>query len=153
MTDQNQPPVPPQGSTPPTPPPPPAPQYQAAPQYSATPPAGGGYQGQPAAVPGRGLGIAGLIVSIAGFFIFWIIGPIAGLIMSIIARNQSKKAGVENTPAKAGIIVGIIGLVLHIIGLIIVIVIAVAAGGALIEACQQLGPGEHYVDGVNYTCS
>jgi len=155
MTDENQPPVPPQQPVPPAPPA--APQYQAAPpvtppaapQYQAAPPAGG----NPATFPGKGLGIAGLIVAIVGIFFFQIIAPIAGLIMSIIARRQSKEAGFENGPAKAGIIVSIISLVLGIIVVIVIIVIAVAAGSAVIEACQGLGPGVHEVNGVTYTCS
>jgi len=155
MTDENQPPVPPQQPVPPAPPA--APQYQAAPpvtppaapQYQAAPPAGGA----PTTFPGKGLGIAGLIVAIAGFFVFQIIAPIAGLIMSIIARRQSREAGFENGPAKAGIIVSIIALVIGLIIGIIVIVAIVAGASALVEACQGLGPGVHEVNGVRYTCS
>jgi hypothetical protein len=151
MTDQNQPPVPPQQSTPSPPPPPPAaPRYQAAPPVSGP---GASGSGTPGTFPGKSLGIAGLIVAIAGFFIFQVIAPIAGLIMSIIARKQSKEAGYENGPAKAGIIVSIIALVIGIIVAIIVIVVIVAAGTAVVEACQQLGPGTHEIDGVEYTCS
>ncbi|WP_368497546.1 DUF4190 domain-containing protein [Herbiconiux sp. A18JL235] len=153
MTDQNQPPVPPQQPTPPSAPA--APQYQAAPQYNAAPPVGqpGGYGNQPNSTAGKGLGIAGLIAGIAGFFILPIVAPIAGLIMSIIGRNQSRAAGVPNGPAKAGIIVSIISLVLGIIITIVVIVIVVAAAGSIAEACAELGPGTHYIDGITYTCS
>ena len=150
MTDQNQPPVPPHQPTPPS-----APQYQSAPQYNAAPPVGqpGGYGGQPASVPGKGLGIAGLITAIAGFFILPLVAPIAGLIMSIIAKRQSKNAGVENGPAKAGVIVAIIAIVLQVIGLIILIIVLVATAGSIAEACAELGPGTHYIDGITYTCS
>ncbi|TAJ48053.1 MAG: DUF4190 domain-containing protein [Herbiconiux sp.] len=154
MTDENQPPVPPQQPVPPAPPA--APQYQAAPpappaapQYQPAPTSGG----SPATFPGKGLGIAGLIVAIAGFFVFQIIAPIAGLIMSIIARKQSREAGFENGPAKAGIIVSIIALVIGLI-IVIIVIIAIAAGAsAIVEACQGLGPGVHEVNGVRYTCS
>lgn len=59
-------------------------------------------------VPGKTLGIVALIVT----FFF----SIVGLILGIVARNQSKAAGVENTPAKVAIILGIIFTVLSIIG-------------------------------------
>src|SRR3546814_8543964 len=41
---------------------------------------------------------------------------IVGLILSIIANGQSKAAGYKNGPAKAGIIISIIFIVLGIIG-------------------------------------
>jgi hypothetical protein len=136
MTDENKPPVP--------------PQYQAAPpvnQYQQ-----GGQQGygqQPATVPGKTLGIVGMIISIVSFFIVPFIGHIAGIIVSAIARSQSKKAGVEkNTPATVGIVLGVIGVVLSIIGIIIFVVVIAAVVGQ----CGDLGPGTHVIDGVTYTC-
>ena len=62
----------------------------------------------PSTYPGKTLGIVGLIVAI--FF------SLIGLIISVIAFNQSKAAGFKNTPAKAGIIIGAVFLVLGIIG-------------------------------------
>ena len=59
---------------------------------------------------GKTLGIVGLVLA----FVF----SIAGLIVSIIASNQSKAAGVQNTPAKVGIVLSIIFLVLGVIGVI-----------------------------------
>jgi hypothetical protein len=59
---------------------------------------------------GKTLGIVGLVLA----FVF----SIAGLIVSIIASNQSKAAGVPNTPAKVGIILSIIFLILSVIGVI-----------------------------------
>lgn len=58
-------------------------------------------------VPGKTLGIVALIVT----FFFSVIG----LILGIVARNQSKAAGVENTPAKVAIILGIVFTVLSIL--------------------------------------
>lgn len=95
----------------------------------------------------------GLIVSIAGFFIVPLLGSIAGLIISIIARNQSKAASVPNGPAKAGVIVSIIGIVLSVIWITIVIIAVVVGASALIATCGDLGPGEHIVNGVTVTCS
>ncbi|WP_395639079.1 hypothetical protein [Pseudolysinimonas sp.] len=59
---------------------------------------------------GKTLGIVGLVLA----FVF----SLAGLIVSIIARNQSKAAGVPNGPATAGIIISIIGLVIGAIAVI-----------------------------------
>ena len=60
--------------------------------------------------PGKTLGIVGLVLA----FVF----ALAGLIVSIIAGNQSKAAGYKNTPAKVGVILSIVFLVLGIIGFI-----------------------------------
>ncbi len=57
--------------------------------------------------PGKTLGIVGLVLSIVASFI--------GLIISIVAFNQSKKAGFNNGLAKAGIIVGIITTLLSVV--------------------------------------
>ncbi len=64
--------------------------------------------GPPAQDPGRTLGIVGLILAIFCNLI--------GLIISIIAYNQSKKAGFKNNIALAGIIVG---AALFVIGIIV----------------------------------
>ena len=66
---------------------------------------------------GKTLGIVGLVLA----FVI----PLAGLIVSIIAGNQSKAAGVENTPARIGVILSIIFLVL---GVIIGIIYAITLG-------------------------
>ncbi len=54
---------------------------------------------------GKTLGIVGLVVAI--------IANLIGLIISVIAYNQSKAAGYKNTPAFIGIIVGAVLLVLE----------------------------------------
>jgi hypothetical protein len=60
---------------------------------------------------GKTLGIVGLVLAF--------LAPLIGLIVSIIARNQSKAAGVENTPAKIGLILSIVFMVLYVIILIV----------------------------------
>ncbi len=70
-------------------------------------------------VPGKTLGIVGLVLAF--------LAPLIGLILSIVASNQSKAAGVPNTPAKVGIILSIIFMVLGLI-----ISIAVTASGAFL---------------------
>ena len=82
-------------------------------QYQAGPPAA------PADYPGKTLGIVGLILAI--------VIPLVGLIVSIIAQNQSKAAGYPNKLAKIGIIVSII---LMVLGLIIGIFSAILGIGA-----------------------
>ena len=65
--------------------------------------------------PGKTLGIIGLVLAF--------IAALIGLILSIIANNQSKAAGYTNTPAKIGIIVAIVVIVLAVIITIVAIVI------------------------------
>lgn len=123
-----------------------APQYGGppqAPQYGA-PPAGGA-PGYPATAqdPGKTMGIVGLVLSFLGCL------SIVGLILSIVALNKSKKAGYKNGVALAGIIVGAVVLV----GTIIVAIVLGLGATALIEKCNELGPGVHYEDGVRWECS
>lgn len=82
-----------------------------APNGSYPPAAGGDF-------PGKTLGIVGLICAI--------VFSLVGLIISIIANNQSKKAGFKNTPAFVGIIIGIVTTALTVIYVIVAIIAAVA---------------------------
>ncbi|WP_058612887.1 hypothetical protein [Microbacterium testaceum] len=91
--------------------------------------------------PGKMLGIAGLIAA----FPFSLIG----LILSIVAFVQSRKAGYQNVPALIGIIVGAM-LLLVFTAVVIVVAVMLAS---IIGQCAELGPGTHYVDGAKYTCS
>ena len=131
MTDGNQPPVPPQ-----------QPGTPAAPQYQAAPPANsGGYAPAPSSQPGKILGIVGFILAF--------LAPVIGLILSIIAKVQSRKAGVPNGLATAGIIIGALATIAYII----IIIVAIAGAAALVGQCADLGPGVHELNGVTYTCS
>ena len=73
--------------------------------------------------PGKTLGLVGLIVAI--FF------NLIGLIISVVALNQSKAAGYKNPLAKAGIIVGAVLLALTVIFTIITIVGSFALAGSV----------------------
>lgn len=106
-----------------------------APQPAVTAPVANGVN------PGHGMGIAGLVLA---FLV-----PIVGLILSIVATNKSKKAGMKNGVALAGIIIGSINLV---VGLIIGFVLVLGIG-KVASVCSDEGPGTHYVDGVTYTCN
>ena len=75
------------------------------------------YQGQagaPAEDPAKTLSIVGLVLAI--------VAPLIGLIISIVARKQSRAAGYDNGMAKAGVIIGAILTVLGVIGTIIYVI-------------------------------
>ncbi len=69
--------------------------------------------------PGKLLGSIGLIAAI--------LFNIVGLIISVIAYSESKKAGFRNTPALIGIAIGAILFVITIVFVIIGIVAGIAA--------------------------
>ncbi|HET9648761.1 MAG TPA: hypothetical protein VFP34_11070 [Microlunatus sp.] len=93
-----------------------------------------------AADPGRGLGIVGLVLA-----------PFTGLIgaiLAFVALRRSSRAGFRNRPALAGVIIGLLVTVLTVT----MIIVGVAAIGGVVHACRELGPGQHVVNGVTYTC-
>ena len=104
----------------------------------------------PAEVPGKTMGIVGLVLA----FVF---AP-AGIIVSAIGMSQSKKVGYKNTPALVGLILSIIFTIIWIISIIIVILGFAAAASQVDEitaqVCSQLGlgPGPHDVNGQTITC-
>ncbi|MFD4959316.1 DUF4190 domain-containing protein [Microbacterium sp. NPDC058389] len=117
----------------------------AAPAYAAAPPAPYGAPAPGAPVPGKTLGIVALVVV---FF-----ASLIGLILGYIARSQSKKAGVPNTPAKVAIILGWIFLVLGIIAAIILTIVLVSLGSSLAQICAGYDPGVYTLsDGSTITC-
>lgn len=121
------------------------PQYPAAPQVG--PPYGAPYGALAPVDPGRGLGIAGLVCSILGLFTFGGLS-IIGLILSIIARKRSREAGFTNGLANAGLWIAIASLILGVI-------LGAVVGCSLwqvMSQCNDLGPGEHVVNGVTITC-
>jgi hypothetical protein len=109
MTDQNDASRPDPYAAPPVPPAYSAPPASAGP---VAPPPGTDY-------PGKTLGIVGLILA----FVF----TIAGLVCSIIAYSQSRRAGYKNGIALAGIIVSAAFIVIGVIIAIVVIGLIAAA--------------------------
>ena len=87
---------------------------------------------QPAVNPGQTLGIVALICS----FFFQILG----LILGIVALNQSKKVGMKNGLAVAAIWISAILLVLGIIIAIGAFALSVAIGGAAWEIDSNFAP-------------
>jgi hypothetical protein len=101
-----------------------APEPYQAPQQSYPPAQTGAPQPvayAPSDYPGKTLGIVGLVFA----FIF----ALVGLILSIVAWNQSKAAGYQNTPAKVGLILSIIFLAIYVV---VWIVVAIAWGAAVV---------------------
>ncbi len=95
----------------------------------------------PAASDGKTLGIIALV---AAFFI-----SLLGIILGFVARGQSKRAGVKNTPATVAIVLGFIFLIISVI----IIVVSAAGAGALLSQCAEYGPGVHELpNGVTLTC-
>lgn len=102
-------------------------------------------QQAPAASDGKTLGIVALVVTF--------VAALIGLILAIIAKGQSKRAGVTNTPATIAIVLSIIFLV---VGTIVTIAL-IAGGGALFgnlaQLCAEYGPGTHTLEnGGTITC-
>jgi hypothetical protein len=92
----------------------------------------------PVSSPGKTLGIVGLV--------FAFLLPLLGLILSIVAKVQSRGAGVKNTPSTVGIVLSIIFMVGYILIFVVVF-------GSLFAGCAQYGPGIHHVNGITLTCS
>ena len=87
------------------------------------------------------MGIASLITSLFGL-------GLVGVILGIIGLNQSKKANQGNGMAIAGIVIGAIGIIVTIIWIILMVIGATM----LVQRCNDLGPGTHYVGGTKITC-
>ena len=111
--------------------------------YSAPPPANPD-SALPAAQAsdGKTLGIVALVLAF--------VAQLLGLILGIVARKQSKKAGVSNTPATVAIVLSVVFMVL---GLLIAVPLLIG-GGFLFGQCAEYGPGVHTLpNGVTLTCS
>lgn len=82
----------------------------------------------PASVPGKGLGIAGMVLGIVSlvFFCIWYISlpcGITGIILSAVSKSKAKPYGAKSGLATAGIVCSAIAL-----GLMILFIILVAIG-------------------------
>jgi len=92
--------------------------------------------------PGHGLGIASLIVSLLG-------AGLVGLILGVIARNKSKAVGIKNGLALAGIIIGILNMIV----VTLVVALVAYAGISVAAECSKLGNGTHVLsNGTKLTC-
>ena len=83
----------------------PKPAYNAAPQKTAED-------------PGKGLGMAALILGIASIVMGSPVASVVGIILGSKAKKKSTEAGYENSLAKIGVILSIVGIVVSIVGII-----------------------------------
>ncbi|MDB5161684.1 MAG: hypothetical protein JWM52_192 [Candidatus Saccharibacteria bacterium] len=98
--------------------------------------------GPTAVNPGKTLGIVSLILSIIGV-------GVVGIILGAIGLNKSKKAGLGNGLALAGIIVGAISTVLGILFFSLILI----GASSIVKTCNDLGPGTHTTtSGTVITC-
>lgn len=82
-----------------------------------------GYPVQQPVVPGKGMGIAGMVLGIIGLVLmcFWYLGipcAIIGLILSGLATSKAKQVGLKNGMATAGIVCSCIALGFNLIWII-----------------------------------
>jgi hypothetical protein len=101
--------------------------------YAPPPPPGYGYGYAPGYAPARtnGLAVASLVLGILGWALCGI-GSILAIVLGVVGRNQIRASGGQEAGdgmAKAGIILGCVGLVL-IVAYIIVAVIVAASNGS-----------------------
>lgn len=91
--------------------------------------------------PGQTFGIISIVLAILGI-------GIGGLILGIIGYKKSKKAGAGTGLSLAGIIISVLST---IVGLLLILT-TIAGVQRLVQKCDELGPGTHYVDNATYTC-
>jgi hypothetical protein len=101
--------------------------------YAPPPPAGYGYGYAPGYAPVRtnGLAVASLVLGIVGWALCGV-GSILAIVLGLVARNQIRASGGQEAGdgmAKAGVILGCIGLVL-LVAYVVVAVIVTASNGS-----------------------
>jgi len=92
----------------------------------------------------NGLAIGSLIASIMGLTLLPTIGSVIGLILGYMARNQIRDSGGTiggDGLAKAGIIIGWIGVALTVLGVCVVLLawVGVIGGSLGLTICAGLG--------------
>ena len=93
--------------------------------------------------PGFVFGLIGFILS------FFFVLNIAGLVLSIIGRVKSKRAGQPSALAVAGIVISIVGILATAAVLAVSVPLLVHAG----SECARLGNGVHRIGNSVYTCT
>lgn len=97
---------------------------------------------QPQTVPGKGQGIAAMVLGIIAlvFFCVWYICfpcGITGLILGIIGNKKARAVGGKNGMATAGIVCSCIAIALWVLFLITVVVGVLSFGSAIENAFQN----------------
>ncbi|MCF8538022.1 MAG: DUF4190 domain-containing protein [Candidatus Nanopelagicales bacterium] len=87
------------------------------------------------AAPQNGMGTAALVMGILQFFCLGTVGSVLAIIFGKIGMNKADQGLANNRgSAKAGFVLGIIGLALTVIGIIVwIIAFAVAAANGDLE--------------------
>jgi uncharacterized membrane protein len=81
--------------------------------------------------PQNGMGTAALVLGILQFFCLGTIGAILAIIFGKIGMNRADQGLATNRgAAKAGFILGWIGVILSVIGLIVFIIVAASGGSS-----------------------
>ncbi|MDJ0315661.1 MULTISPECIES: DUF4190 domain-containing protein [Arthrobacter] len=88
------------------------------------------YGQAPAQDPGKTMAIISIILPFVGF-------SLVGLILAIVAKVKSKKAGHKNTLAFVSIIVNALIMVLTIIGIIVAVTYFAGLANEITQACQD----------------
>lgn len=96
--------------------------------------------------PGKKMGLVGMIMGIASLVLAMfscccctyasvviLIAAIAGLVLSIIAMNKSKKVGLKNTQALVGLITSGVAILLSLVTLIYIVVMVSLYGFAALS--------------------
>jgi hypothetical protein len=108
-----------------------------------------GYAGAPAvADPGKTMSIIAIILPFVGL-------GLVGLILGIIAKSKSKKAGYKNTLALVAIIISILAVIGTIVSVIAIIALAAPALDQVqqvVEACKS-GAQTVTVNGQIFSCA
>jgi uncharacterized membrane protein len=79
--------------------------------------------------PQNGMGTAALVLGILQFFCLGTIGAILAIIFGKIGMNRADQGLATNRgAAKAGFVLGWIGVILSVIGLIVFIIVAASGG-------------------------
>jgi hypothetical protein len=88
-------------------------------------------QGQPV-MPQNGMGTAALVMGILQFFCLGIIGSILAVVFGRIGMKRAEQGLATNGgAAKAGYILGIIGIILNVIATIVLIVFFATSSGGM----------------------
>lgn len=91
---------------------------------------------QPASVPGKGLGITGMVLGIISLVLFCILYisipcSIVGAILSGVALKKAKDAGMKNGMAVAGLVCSLIALGICVISWVLAAAAVAEIGTAL----------------------
>ncbi|KJK37814.1 membrane protein [Streptomyces variegatus] len=116
------------------PPPPVAPGGYGYPGYSGYPPAGHGWPGMPMA-PQNGMGVAAMVLGIISctlFCLYGVVSLVTGILAVVFGIKGRKRAeagvATNHGQAQAGLIMGIIGIIL---GITVIVLIAVGITAAI----------------------